>query len=29
MKLDGIFFDIPAALWAELEQILGEISITE
>jgi hypothetical protein len=29
MKLDGIFFDIPAALWAEVEQILREISITE
>jgi hypothetical protein len=29
MKLEGMFFDTPAALLAEVEEILGDISITE
>jgi hypothetical protein len=28
MKLEGMFFDTPAALFAEVEEILGDISIT-
>jgi hypothetical protein len=29
MKLEGMFFDTPAALLAKVEEILGDISITE
>jgi hypothetical protein len=29
MKLEGMFFDAPAILFAEIEEILGNISITE
>jgi hypothetical protein len=29
MKLEGMFFDKPAARLAEVEEILGDISITE
>jgi hypothetical protein len=29
MKLEGMFFDTPAALSAEVEEILGDVSITE
>jgi hypothetical protein len=29
MKLEGMFFDTPAALLAEIEEILGDINITE
>jgi hypothetical protein len=29
MKLEGMFFDTSAALLAEVEEILGDISITE
>jgi hypothetical protein len=29
MKLEGIFFDTPAALFAEVEETPGDISITE
>jgi hypothetical protein len=29
MKLEGMFFDTPARLLAKVEEILGDISITE
>jgi hypothetical protein len=29
MKLKGMFFDTPADLFAEVEEILGDISPTE
>jgi hypothetical protein len=29
MKLKGMFFNAPAALFAEVEETLGDISITE
>jgi hypothetical protein len=29
MKLEGMFSDTPAALLAEIEEILGDISITK
>jgi hypothetical protein len=29
MKFEGIFFDTPAELSAEVEEILGDISIAE